>query len=287
MAETTFTGVTFPRKIFAMQVRIGPNWISAALTLIAGGVALNWPSAGTLLMIVGALILFAGVRVDGWHFSFHFVDWKRLWQVLIGLAAMAGLLYGASWYRATILIPNLDLTVFVDCKRSKLPDVVPPSSEVNTIGFGSPHASARHVGPARLAGIAGAKLTWLPEQQQEVHLCRIINQGTDPLFHLEMNFDVSTLLAMEKKGQPKQGTFSGPPIETFPWTLHLDQIGSRSQSNNSYDLYMWNDGPNIVQVNLPTTAKAQIAGQSEWRTFQLASPTLGGFFIGPNPKVKG
>jgi len=287
MAEITSTGAAFPRKIFAMQIRIGPNWISAALTLIAGGVALNWPSAGTLLMIAGALVLLAGVRIDGWRFSFHFGgwNWRRLVRVIVGLAVMAGLLYGAFWYRA--LTPtNLDLTIFVDCKRSKLPDVVPPSGEVNTIAFGSLHASARHIGPARLAGIAGAKLTWLSEQQQEVHLCRIINQGTEPLFHLEMNFDVSTLLAMEKKGQPKQGTFSGPSIDAFPWTLHLDQIGSRSQSN-SYDLYMWNDGPNFVQVNLPTTAKAQIAGQSDWRTFKLAPPTLGGFFIGPNPKVKG
>ena len=217
--------------------------------------------------------------------------YKNFGRIMGRVAVVVALLFVVFLYRwysnpqGNPLNSPLESTVFIDCKRSKLPDVFPSSGEVNTVAFGDPHASARHVGPARVTGIAGAKITWLPEQQQEAHLCRIINQGNDPLFHLEMNFDVSTLLAMEKKGQPKQGTFSGPSIDSFPWTVHLDQIGSRSQSN-SYDLHMWNDGPNVVQVNLPTTAKAQIAGQSEWQTFKVEPPTLGGFSIGPNPKVK-
>jgi len=80
-----------------MAIKIGPNWISGALTLCAGGAALRWPSAGMVLMVAGAFVLLAGVRVEGWGFSSHWVDRKRIGQVAIGLIVMCVLL-GSIWY---------------------------------------------------------------------------------------------------------------------------------------------------------------------------------------------
>jgi hypothetical protein len=74
-----------------MPIKIGPNWISAALTLASGGVAMNWPGAGTLLMIAGALVLLAGVRIDGWHIRISSAkQWS--WGAVAILVAMPALL---------------------------------------------------------------------------------------------------------------------------------------------------------------------------------------------------
>jgi len=87
-----------------MAIRIGPNWISAALTLFSGGVAVYWPQAGILLMVAGGLVLLAGVRIEGWKFSLHWVDRKRGGQVFIGFLIMVSLLSGILWYRTFVLL---------------------------------------------------------------------------------------------------------------------------------------------------------------------------------------
>jgi hypothetical protein len=85
-----------------VQIKIGPNWISAALTLASAGVAMKWPDTGTLLMIGAAFVLLAGIRVEGWKFTTNWVDSKRLGQVAIGLVAM-GLLLAIAWRSSPVV----------------------------------------------------------------------------------------------------------------------------------------------------------------------------------------
>jgi hypothetical protein len=88
-----------------MQASIGPDWVAAALTLTSTAVALIWPNAGVMLMAAGALVLLAGIRVDGWKVSTHRVDRKRLWQVIVGISIMVIILSVATWYRWYQLLP--------------------------------------------------------------------------------------------------------------------------------------------------------------------------------------
>jgi hypothetical protein len=97
-----------------MQVRIGTNWISAALTLGSTRAGVIWPKAGVLLMAVGVLVLLAGVRIEGWKFSFHWVDRKRLWRVIYGISIMTTILGVVICYRWYQLLPYEEFVFIQD-----------------------------------------------------------------------------------------------------------------------------------------------------------------------------
>jgi hypothetical protein len=88
-----------------MQVRIGTNWISAALALGSTRAAMISPKAGLLLVAVGVLVLLVGVRIEGWKVSTHWVDRKRLWQVIAGISIMITILSTVICYRWYQLLP--------------------------------------------------------------------------------------------------------------------------------------------------------------------------------------
>jgi hypothetical protein len=83
-----------------MQIKVGPTFIGAALTLVATGAAMNWPGIGTLLMIGGAMVFISGVRVDGWRFGF---GGASRWGVILALIVPSSLLTLALWYHNNII----------------------------------------------------------------------------------------------------------------------------------------------------------------------------------------
>jgi hypothetical protein len=87
---------------------------------------------------------------------------------------------------------------------------------------------------------------------------------------------------MQKAGHPEQGMSEGPIIRSNIWKLQLEQIGGRSQET----VYIWNGGPNIVEITLPEKARAQRLGQPAKMSFRLMPPTFGSVDIGPNPDRK-
>jgi hypothetical protein len=88
-----------------VQLRIGPNWISATLTLGSAGIAMHWPNAGTLLMLGAVFVLLAGIRIDGWSLNLDWVNRKRLSQVIAGLLIMAVAFGGAFFLRPYLIRP--------------------------------------------------------------------------------------------------------------------------------------------------------------------------------------
>jgi hypothetical protein len=97
-----------------MEVRIGTNRISAALTLGSTRADMIWPKAGLLLMAVGVLVLLAGVRIDSWKVSTHRADRKRLWQVIAGISIMATILSVVICYRWYQLSPHEEFVFIWD-----------------------------------------------------------------------------------------------------------------------------------------------------------------------------
>jgi hypothetical protein len=97
-----------------MQVRIGTNWISAALTLGSMGAGMIWPKAGALLMTAGMLVLLAGVRFEDWKVSTQWVDRKRLWQVITGISIMTTILSVVTFYRWYQLLPYEEFVFIAD-----------------------------------------------------------------------------------------------------------------------------------------------------------------------------
>jgi hypothetical protein len=92
------------------KAKIGPNWISAALTFASCGVAMMWPAAGPILLILAAFVLLAGIRIEGLSFRFNWVDRKRLGQVIIGLLIMVCAFGGILWLRSG---SKTDLNFFI------------------------------------------------------------------------------------------------------------------------------------------------------------------------------
>jgi hypothetical protein len=97
-----------------MQVRIGTNWISAALTLGSARAGVIWPTACVLLIAVGVLVLVAGVRIEGWKVSTHWVDRKRLWQVIAGISVIVTILSAVIFYRWYLLLPYEEFVFIAD-----------------------------------------------------------------------------------------------------------------------------------------------------------------------------
>ena len=97
-----------------MQVRIGTNWISAALTLGSVWSGVIWPQAGVLLLALGVLVLVAGVRIEGWKVNTHWVDRKRLWQVIAGISVMTTILSAVIFHRWYLLLPYEEFVFIAD-----------------------------------------------------------------------------------------------------------------------------------------------------------------------------
>jgi hypothetical protein len=97
-----------------MQARIGTNWISAALTLGSAKAGVIWPKACVLLIAVGVLLLVAGVRIEGWKVSAHWVDRKWLWRVIAGVSAVVTILSAAMFYRWYLLLPYEEFVFIAD-----------------------------------------------------------------------------------------------------------------------------------------------------------------------------
>jgi hypothetical protein len=96
-----------------MQVQIGTNWISAALTL-GSGAGVIWPIACVLLFAVGVLVLVAGVRIEGWKVRALWVDRKRLWQVIAGISLMVTIASVVIFYRWYLILPYEEFVFIAD-----------------------------------------------------------------------------------------------------------------------------------------------------------------------------
>ncbi len=215
----------------------------------------------------------------------------------ITISSWGGIIFGAiilvfiGWYfwpehrvsseEKSILSNTLDLTVLVSCEPSKLPEVF-PTGVLYTTAFDYLGDSDQWAPLFHQSGTAGTRIKWLPEQQHLGVKCQVSNQGADAIFHFETEFVISIHVSMQKTGHPEQGMSEGPMIRSNIWKLQLDQIGGRSQET----VYMWNGGPNFVEITLPKKASAQRLGQPAKMSFRLMPPTLGGVYIGPNPDRK-
>jgi hypothetical protein len=170
----------------------------------------------------------------------------------------------------------LDLTILVEWRRSKLPEIFPPSGKICTVGLWS-HTSTG-IGSQEASGAPGSKAPeWPLEVQKEAHLCHVTNNGEEPIFHVEMEFSIIYHTVIKDKNVIRSGDVLG----SSQWLLHILQLAPLSQGG-SYDLYFWNAGSEIVEITLPKTAKVQRLGKEEWREVRLIAPRFGGFYIGPN-----
>jgi len=153
---------------------------------------------------------------------------------------------------------------------------ISPFWENMQVGFWS-HASTG-IGSSEASGTPGSKAPdWHLEMQTEAHLCRVTNNGSEPIFHVEMEFTI----IYHDIIKDDSGIRSGDVLGSCKWSLHILQLVPLSQGG-SYDLYFWNAGSEFVEITLPKTAKVQRLGQEEWHEVRLISPRFGGFYIGPN-----
>jgi hypothetical protein len=215
---------------------------------------------------------------------------RWLWVCLTLICAL--LVWPFAWRLLLGALPNqnianetrsdpLDLTVLVSCEPSMLPEVF-PTGVLYTTPFDYTGESDQSAPLFHRSGTAGSRIEWAPEQQHLGAKCQVSNQGADAIFHFEAEFVVSIHVAIQKAGHPEQGMSEGPMIRSNIWKLELDQIGGRSQET----VYMWNGGPNVVEITLPENARAQRLGQPAKTPFRLMPPTLSGVNIGPNPDRK-
>jgi hypothetical protein len=215
---------------------------------------------------------------------------RWLWMCLALICAL--LVWPFVWPLLPRALPNqnianetvsdpLDLTVLVSCEPSKLPEAF-PTGVLYTAAFDYTGESDQWAPLFHQSGTTGTRIEWLPEQQHLGAKCQVSNQGADAIFHFEAEFVVSIHVAMQKAGHPEQGMSEGPIIRSNIWKLQLEQIGGRSQET----VYIWNGGPNIVEITLPEKARAQRLGQPAKMSFRLMPPTFGSVDIGPNPDRK-
>ena len=73
-----------------------------------------WSKACVLLIAVGVLVLVAGVRIEGWKVSTHWVDRKRLWRVIAGISVMVTILSTVIFYRWYLLLPYEEFVFIAD-----------------------------------------------------------------------------------------------------------------------------------------------------------------------------
>ena len=82
-------------ETIAMRFKINSTWLTAAIGIAACGIALMYPSAGVALLVVAALVLLAGVRIDDSHLIWFSKGKSR---ILFGVLALICVTLGGAWY---------------------------------------------------------------------------------------------------------------------------------------------------------------------------------------------
>jgi hypothetical protein len=214
--------------------------------------------------------------LDAFWIIFTWASRKPIAVDIIGASSSIPASQTASSQSKNEVNNTVDLTILVEWHPSTLLEIFPPSGKICTVGFWS-HGSTG-IGSSEVSGTPGSKAPeWHLEMQNEVHLCRVTNNGSEPIFHVEMEFAI--IYHDVIKGD--RSVSSGDVLGSCKWSLHILQLVPLSQGG-SYDLYVWNAGSEIVEITLPQTAKVQRLGQEEWREVRLITPRFGGFYIGPN-----
>jgi hypothetical protein len=254
--------------LLSFMRRIWPQLLAAAFMAAPAYFDISHNVAAHIWWVCGGLGLFGlftEVRAE-------ITSSKTGHSTRIRVSSWVGIIFGTiiliiiGWYfwpnhrvsseEKPIVSDPLDLTVLVSCEPSGLPEVF-PTGVLYTTAFDYTGESDQRAPLSYQSGTAGTRIEWLPEQQHLGAKCQVSNQGADAIFHFEAEFLVSIHVSMQKAGHPEQGISAGPMIRSNVWKLQLEQIGGRSQET----VYIWNGGPNIVEITLPGKARAQRLGQ--------------------------
>jgi hypothetical protein len=174
----------------------------------------------------------------------------------------------------------LDFKILVNCEPSSMPTVMPATGVLNTLPLGYPGGKLESVGQQTSLSTPGDPLQLLPEQKHLVLKCTVYNYTNEAIFNFKTNLKIEEFESVVSANNPKQGITDGRLISSIEWPLNVDKLGPTSPEN-TYDLYIWNGGDNILRVWSPLDAIMQRAGDRNMVPAKLQPPQFAARSLGP------
>lgn len=155
--------------------------------------------------------------------------------------------------------------IYLQCDTMPMPKNYPASGEIYLVEPHSADPINNNVGGLEkmFGPSGGGPITWSsPEKQFDVgYRCQVFDYGSEPLFDVRLNFDVSIRKVVKGDGGSQSG---GETIASTQWTATFPKIDQGA--DKPFVFYFYNRFlPYFVQINLPPSSASFVRSSSSER----------------------
>lgn len=110
---------------------------------------------------------------------------------------------------------------------------------------------------------------------QNGYVCRFVNYGNSALLNVEVDLKISYMESVKMDN----GSRSSVVIKTRKWITPRVNVGNGE--NNYVETYYRNRSESFVNIEIPSTVRAQAVHRPDWQTVKLIPPRFQGFGMAP------
>jgi hypothetical protein len=172
-----------------------------------------------------------------------------------------------------------DDTITIECMRSAPPRKFPASGAIYLMGFSAPSLNlgrAEHY----MTGDPGSNLAWPDNFPMFGQRCRVSNIGSVTVLDLDVGLIVRFFEATHTDGT---GYGFGKYIDREIW--HLPKNSLVLSPTEAFEFYVWNSGPYMVDVTLPSRGSAHVRRRADTQEFALKITSINSFSLPPDPQT--